>query len=101
VAPDPVKLPVTLKDGTVVTDDVLKDLVAEAERGYDPERLRAHPIRSGRPSLSRTGVSPRVQFRAPADVYAEARRRARAEGQPLSAVLRRLLAEYARGHAGP
>jgi len=43
------------------------------------------------------GVSPRVQFRAPADVYARARQRARAEGQPLSSVLRRLLDEYARG----
>lgn len=91
------KLPVTLRDGTVLTDDLLEEIVAEAEEGYDPSHLQPHPVRAGRPSLSRVGTSPRVQFRAPADVYAEARRRARAEGLPLSAVLRRLLAEYARG----
>jgi len=34
VADDTVKLPLTLKDGTVVTDGVLDELLHEAEAGY-------------------------------------------------------------------
>jgi hypothetical protein len=97
VARDTVKLPVTLEDGTVLTGEVLDELVKEAEEGYDPAHLLPAPARAGRPSVGTGGVSPRVQLRAPADVYARARQRARAEGQPLSSVLRRLLAEYAWG----
>lgn len=97
MARDTVKLPVTLKDGTVLTEEVLDELVEEAEQGYDPAHLQPAPARAGRPSVGAGGISPRVQFRAPADVYARARQRARAEGQPLSSILRRLLDEYARG----
>lgn len=51
MARDTVKLPVTLRDGTLLTDEVLEDIVAEAETGYDPAHLRPHPLRPRRPSL--------------------------------------------------
>ena len=98
MADDTVKLPVRLKDGTLLTDELLEQLVAEAEAGYDPATLVPTPVRAGRPSLGREGVSPRVQFRASPEVYAAAQARATKEGRTVSAVLRDLLAEYARGN---
>jgi len=97
MADDNVKLPVTLKDGTVLTDDLLDELVDEAEAGYDPASLRPAPGRAGRPPLGGEGASPRIQFRAPAGVYELARARAAREGRTVSAVMRDLLADYARG----
>jgi hypothetical protein len=97
VADDTVKLPLTLKDGTLVTDDVLDELLHEAEAGYQPATLRPAPGRAGRPPLGVEGVSPRIQFRAPAGVYELARARAAREGRTVSAVMRDLLADYARG----
>lgn len=97
MANDTVKLPVKLQDGTVLTDEVLADLVREAEAGYDPATLRPAPRHAGRPPLGEEGVSPRVQFRASADVYALARARASKEGRTVSSVMRELLAEYAHG----
>jgi hypothetical protein len=97
MADDTVKLPVRLKDGTVLTDGILDQLVHEAEAGYKPATLRPAPGRAGRPPLGVEGVSPRIQFRAPAGVYDLARARAAREGRTVSAVMRDLLVEYARG----
>lgn len=97
MANDTVNLPVTLQDGTVLTDEVLADLVREAEIGYDPTTLIPSPRHAGRPPLGDEGVSPRVQFRAPADVYALATARASEEGRTVSSVMRELLADYAQG----
>ena len=97
MADDTVKLPVRLKGGTVLTDGILDQLVHEAEAGYAPVTLRPAPGRAGRPPLGDQGVSPRIQFRAPAGVYEVARARAAREGRTVSAVMRDLLAEYARG----
>jgi hypothetical protein len=82
MADDTVKLPVTLKDGTALTDDLLDELVEEAEAGYDPASLHPVPGRAGRPPLGSEGVSPRIQFRAPAGVYELARARAAQRGAP-------------------
>jgi hypothetical protein len=97
MAEDTVKLPVTLKDGATLTDEVLDELVKEAEVGYGPARLRPAPGRAGRPPLGVEGVSPRIQFRAPAGVYELARARAALEGRTVSVVMRELLAGYAQG----
>ena len=94
---DTVKLPVTLKDGTVLTDDRRDEFVEEAEAGYDPASLRLVPGRAGHPPLGTEGVSPRIQFRAPAGVYELARARAARQGRTVSAVMRELLVDYASG----
>lgn len=95
MAHDTVTLPVELQDGTVLTDELLAELVREAEAGYDPATLRPAPRRPGRPALGEAGASPRIQFRASADDYALARARARREGRTVSSVMREFLTEYA------
>jgi hypothetical protein len=87
-----------LKDGTVLTPELEKQLADEAEAGYDLTQALRIDLRPGRPSRGEpAGESPRVAVRVPKDVYALARRRAGAEGRSLSAVLRELIAHYARG----
>lgn len=80
------------KRGHPVTKALVDKLAAEAERGYDlskavPERTR------GRPPLSDSdkGVSPRITYRVPSDLYEAAQRKARKEGRSVSAVAREAL----------
>jgi hypothetical protein len=87
-----------LKDGTVLTPKLEKQLADEAEAGYDLTQALRIDLRPGRPAKGEpAGESPRVAVRVPKDVYALARRRAGTEGRSLSAVLRELIAHYARG----
>lgn len=87
-----------LRDGTVLTPELEKQLTAEAEAGYDLSKARRIHLRPGRPSKGQPGgESPRVAVRVPKDVYALAKQRAGAEGRSLSTVLRELIAQYAQG----
>jgi hypothetical protein len=97
MAPNTVKFPIRLKDGTLLTKKLLREIVAEAEAGAEPGTGAVRSRQAGRPSLGAEGVSPRVQFRAPAGVYAQAQARARAERRTVSSVMRELLADYAEG----
>lgn len=83
------------KRGHPVTKQLVDKLSAEAERGYDlskatPERTR------GRPPLSDKdkGVSPRITYRVPSDLYRAAQRKARREGRSISAVAREALEHH-------
>jgi hypothetical protein len=78
------------RDGTVLTDEVIEELVAEAERGYDLSKLE--PV--GRPSLSGSGTSPRLSFRIEADAYDAARKRADEEGLSISELAREAITRY-------
>ncbi|HVY77543.1 MAG TPA: ribbon-helix-helix protein, CopG family [Solirubrobacterales bacterium] len=80
------------RSGVELTPEVIDELVKEAERGYDPRELRAQFV--GRPSLSENGVSPRLTFRAPADLHAAAQRRADEEGKSISELAREALQRY-------
>lgn len=82
------------RSGTVITDALVQELAREAEGGYDLTRARRRRV--GRPSLG-TGVSPRLQFRVPPDLYAAAERRARKEGRGVSDVAREALRLYVEG----
>lgn len=87
-----------LKDGTVLTPELEKELADEAEAGYDLTQARRMYLRPGRPAKGQpAGESPQVAVRVPKDVYALAKRRAKAEGRTLSGVLRELIAQYAGG----
>ena len=78
-----------LKEGTVLTPELEKQLADEAEAGYDLTRARRIDLRPGRPSKGEpTGESPRVTVRVPKDVYTLARRRAGAEGRSLRSLAR-------------
>lgn len=80
------------QSGTVITEDVAEELAEEAERGYDVEHLERRF--AGRPSLGAGGISPRVSFRAPEDLYAAAWKRADKEGRSLSDLAREALERY-------
>ncbi|HEU4599033.1 MAG TPA: hypothetical protein VFS26_04750 [Solirubrobacterales bacterium] len=80
------------KSGTVITEEVAAELAAEAERGYDLDRLKRRFV--GRPSLGEKGVSPRVSFRASPDLYDAAWKRADKEGRSLSDLAREALERY-------
>ena len=87
-----------LKDGTVLTPELEEELSREATAGYDISLARRVYLRPGRPAKGEAhGESPKVNTRVPADVHVAARQRAEGEGTTLSAVVRRLLAQYAAG----
>ena len=79
------------KSGVPLTDELIEELAADAERGYDLSRAR----RVGRPSLGRAGgVSPRVNVRMSPTLHARANRRAKREGKTLSEIAREALERY-------
>lgn len=84
------KVPVAKKSGTPLTDDLVRRLADEAERGYDLSRGR----RVGRPSLAGSGVSPRVNFRTTPALHERAARRAVEEGKTISALAREALERH-------
>ena len=80
------------KSGVEITDDLIEEWVAEAERGYDLSTWERVPV--GRPSLGGRGESPRVSFRATPELYKAAKRRAKQEGWTVSELAREAVARY-------
>lgn len=79
------------KTGVPITDDLSERLANEAEAGYDLTRSK----RVGRKSLAGAdGVSPRVNFRATAELHARAKARATKEGKTISQIARDALEQY-------
>lgn len=81
------------KSGTRLTRKKLKELVAEAEAGFDPSELEMIPWPPGRPSLDE-GISPQISYRIPATLFEKARTRARSEGRTVSEIAREALQHY-------
>jgi hypothetical protein len=79
------------KSGKLITPEIIEELAAEAERGYDLSKAR---LVVGRPSLGGSGTSPRVSFRIAPDIYEAATRRAKEEGLSMSELARRAIARY-------
>jgi CRISPR-associated endonuclease/helicase Cas3 len=82
------------QSGVTITDEMIEELAREAQAGYDLRRARRRRV--GRPSLG-SGVSPRLQFRVPPDLYAAAEQRAQQEGRAVSDVARDALRAYVQG----
>lgn len=80
------------RDGVEVTDEMAEAWADEAERGYDTSELRRQYV--GRPSLGRQGISPRISFRAPDDLFKKAQKRADKEERSLSDLAREALTRY-------
>lgn len=80
------------RDGVEVTDEMAEAWADEAERGYDISELRRQYV--GRPSLGRQGISPRISFRAPDDLFKTAQKRADKEERSLSDLAREALTRY-------
>jgi Ribbon-helix-helix protein, copG family len=84
--------PLRTRSGRVLTPEIIEELAAEAERGYDLSKARVVAV--GRPSLSGNGTSPRLSLRIAPDVYEAASRRAKKEGLSMSELARRAIARY-------
>lgn len=78
--------------GAKLTGEVVDDLAAEAERGYDLERAKR--VRVGRPALGTGGPSPRVQVRVDPQLARALQRRARKEKRSVSEIARTAMREY-------
>jgi hypothetical protein len=79
--------------GKVITEEVAEQMAEDFEK--NPPDLSEWKRRYvGRPSLSTTGRSPRVSFRAPMDLYHAAWQRADKEGRSLSSLAREALERY-------
>ncbi len=78
-----------------VTDEMIEDLAAEAERGYEPGQLQGRRRGPGRPPLGETAKAVESVRLEPA-LQAAAAQRAAAEGVTVSEVIRRAIREYVR-----
>lgn len=79
--------------GTVITEKVAEEMAEEFERdGLDLAKVERRYV--GRPSLGPNGLSPRVSFRVPPDLYKAAWARADKEGRSLSELAREAFNRY-------
>jgi hypothetical protein len=79
--------------GKSITDKMIDELVAEAERGYKPGQLAARRRGRGRPPLGDSAKSVESVRLEPA-LQAAAAQRAVDDGVTISEVVRRALREY-------
>ena len=84
--------------GVKLTGEQLDALVEEAERGYDPERLRMRS-RRGRPPLGSEAAAV-FQVRLPPALRAALEQAADAERTTPSDIVRRALRDYLAGNPG-
>ncbi len=87
-----------LRNGQILTEEMIEALARQAEAGLDPARAR--PRRVGRPSLGE-GISPRVQFRVDSATYEALLARARAEDRGVGEIARAALERYLRDEPAP
>lgn len=84
----------TTKSGRVLDQAALDALAAEAEAGYDLDRLTPRPW-PGRHTLGHgRGTSPRINVRLAPDVYDAVVRRAKRDGRKVSAVAREAVEKF-------
>jgi len=79
--------PFVTRSGMVLTEEIAEQWAEEIEKNPpDPSKLERRYV--GRPSLGPNGLSPRVSFRVPPDLYEAAWARADKEGRSLSDLAR-------------
>lgn len=83
---------IKLASGEELSEEDIEALADEAERGYDLDK--AIKVTVGRPSLSPSGVSPRVQVRVDPKLAKALQARARREQCSVSEIARTALREY-------
>lgn len=81
------------RSGLVITEKVAEEMAEDFEK--NPPDLSTWKRRYvGRPSLGEKGLSPRVSFRVPPDLYKAAWARADKEGRSLSELAREAFNRY-------
>jgi len=83
------------KSGKPITDEEVEALSAEAERGYDVDRLIARRGKRGRPSLGSAPASVE-SVRLEPELRKELTDRAQAEGRTTSEVIREAIRQFLR-----
>jgi hypothetical protein len=78
--------------GDELSEEDIEALADEAERGYDLDK--AIKVTVGRPSLSPSGVSPRVQVRVDPKLAQALQAHARREQRSVSEITRTALRQY-------
>jgi len=81
------------KSGAPITDDLIKGLADEAERGYDVDQLIARRAKRGRPRLG-ADASTVESVRLDPELKELLVRRAEDEGLPVSEVIRQALRHH-------
>jgi hypothetical protein len=83
----------TTKSGKTIDDRVIETLADEAEAGYDVDEVIARRGRRGRPALG-SGPSTVESVRLDPELKERLARRAKAEGVPVSEVIREALRHH-------
>ncbi len=83
------------RSGEPITDRKVAELAAEAEAGYDPDRLIARRGQRGRPPLGSSAASVE-SVRLDPELRQELLARAQAEGTTTSELIREALRRYLR-----
>lgn len=91
-APPKKRQKIFLKSGEEFTPELEEELVAEAEKGYDLTKARWH-IRT-RPLLPDSPTMPKVSCALSQADFNAVRKRAEAEGRPVSELAREALQRY-------
>jgi hypothetical protein len=81
------------KSGKPITDELLEQMAAEAEAGFDVDELIARRGKRGRPSLG-SGPSTIESVRLDPELKERLAERAEAEGVPASEVIREALRRH-------
>ena len=81
------------KSGKPIDDKMIEELADEAERGYDPAKLRAKPRGRGRPPLGDAAKAVE-SVRLDPHLRDQTAARAAEEGVTVSEIIRRALRKY-------
>jgi hypothetical protein len=80
----------TTKDGKPITDELIEEYVAEAERGYDLDKLK---VVRGRPPMGSAPAKP-FPVRLDPELRGALDKRAEHDGRPASEIVREALRQY-------
>src|SRR6202012_4588850 len=80
------------RSGEVITDEMAEKWADEIESDREVRWAQRLPV--GRPSLNGNGISPRVSFRIPGELYEAVQVRANRERRTVSDITREALEKY-------
>ena len=86
---------VMTRSGRMLTEEIAEKLADEIESDREISWARRRPV--GRPSLNGDGITPRVSFRIPTELYAAVQERANQERRTVSDITREALEKFLAG----
>jgi hypothetical protein len=83
---------VATRSGRMLTDEMAEKLADDLETDREVRWARRRPV--GSPSLNGDGITPRVSFRVPSELYAAVQKRANKDRRTVSDIIREALERY-------